>query len=102
LIIPKPGKKIAATWFEIQIWICVQDECGTEKCIQNSNRYSTRIVIQRVTQASMHFWDLLCLNTACSAHDFRPGCSQENMQLVWSSPLTEIRAVGCVWVIAVP
>jgi hypothetical protein len=30
------SQKIVGTWFEIQIWICVQDGCDTEKWIQNS------------------------------------------------------------------
>jgi hypothetical protein len=27
---------------------------------------------------------------------FRPGCSQQNAQWIWSYPFTEIRIVGCI------
>jgi hypothetical protein len=33
---------------------------------------------------------------------FSPGRSHHNAQWVWSSPLAEMRGVGCVWVITVP
>jgi hypothetical protein len=38
------------------------------------------------------------VNVVCTVHIFRPGHSQQNEQQIWSSPLTEIRFVGCVWV----
>jgi hypothetical protein len=28
----------------------------------------------------------------------RPGCSDQNAQCIWASPLTDIKTVGYVWV----
>jgi hypothetical protein len=35
----------------------------------------------------------------CTDRVLRPDRSEQNAQWIWSSPLTEIRVVGCIWVI---
>jgi hypothetical protein len=60
-------------------------------------------VFTAVVLKSIFFWDM----TPCSPFSFRfhttlcvsrPVSSQQNSQYIWSSPLTEIRVVGYVWV----
>lgn len=67
-------------------------------CIQQSEEFERMRTcdILRFSECCHYlvFWNV----TTYTVHVFTPGQSQQNMQWIWSSPPTEIRTTGFVWV----